>query len=726
VAALAGIALGGATGGDMFSEHAARADDRRSVSPSAGTDWPFYNGDPRGTHYSPLDQINLSNVKTLKVAWTYDSGDAFGQGLSQSDMEGNPLIVGGRLYFVSPKGRLICLDAAKGNELWAYDSAEGQAVRTKQRLRGVSYWSDGAQERILFTFRRYLLSVDAKTGMLDPNFGQGGKIDMREGLGRDPASISVSNVTPGLVYKDLLVIGSTGDAPGYVRAYDVRTGKIRWVFHTIPQPGEPGYQTWPKDAWKTAMGANVWAGMTLDPDRGLVFLPVASAGMGDKDFYGADRLGDDLFGTSTVALDASTGRLVWAFQLTKHDLWDRDPPAQPTLVTVRRDGKSTPAVAQITKSGLVFLLDRLTGKPLFPVEQRETPGSDVPGEVAAKTQVFPIKPEAFARQRLTADLLTKRTPEAHKAVVETFSKLGSRGPYDPPSLQGTIIFPGLDGGGEYGGAAYDPQTGLLYVNANEMAWILRLKRRPPPTEGNSGAALYLNNCTGCHGEDRRGSPPEFPSLIDVGSRLTDMDILNMIMGGGGRMPPFSQLGLSQIRSLVRYLRTGIDEGNPIVAGATPTALTTKHGDDYVFEGYTKFLDPDGYPAVSPPWGTLNAINVNTGAYAWKIPFGEYPELAERGITGTGSENYGGAVVTAGGLLFIGATVYDNKFHAYDKRTGKLLWEATLPAAGLATPATYVADGRQFVVIGAGGGKNLKGRSGGQIVAYALPASSGRK
>jgi quinoprotein glucose dehydrogenase len=689
---------------------------------AAGADWPNYNGGAAGTHYSRLHQINTANVSRLKVAWTFESGDAFGQGTVQSDMEGNPLIVGGVLYFVSPKGRLIALDGASGAQLWAYDPTAGQVVRSKQRLRGLSYWSDGRDARLLFTFRQSLLAVDARSGRLISSFGQGGRVDLRAGLGRDPATISVSSVTPGAVFRDLIIMGDTGNAPGDVRAYDVRSGRIRWTFHTIPHPGEPGYGTWPADAWKTLMGANVWAGITIDPDRGLAFLPVASAGMADRDYYGADRKGDDLYGTSLVALDAASGKRVWSFQMVRHDLWDRDPPAPPTLIKVRRGGRSIPAVAQITKSGLVFILDRTTGKPLFPVEERAVPQTDVPGESTAPTQPFPVAPAPFTRQKLTADMLTQRTPEAHKAAVERFGALRSRGPFDPPSLQGTIIFPGTDGGGEWGGAAYDPQTGLLYVNANEMAGILRLKPRPPAAPGSSGRALYLNRCAACHGEDRAGSPPEVPDLRHVGDRLTELDMMYMIGFGGGRMPGFGMsLGAQGVQSVVRYLRTGVDDAASASAGVPAAPLPpASPGDAYVFERYAKFLDPDGYPAITPPWGTLSAIDVNTGAYAWKIPFGEYPELAALGLKDTGSENYGGAVVTAGGLLFIGATVYDNKFRAYDKRSGKLLWEAPLPAAGCATPATYMAGGRQYVVIGAGGGKNLKGRNGGQVIAFALP------
>jgi quinoprotein glucose dehydrogenase len=678
------------------------------------TDWSYYNGDPGGTHYSRLDQINTHNVGRLRLAWMYDSRDEIGNGPAQSDFEDNPLVIDGRMLIVTPKGRLICLDAATGNQLWVFDPADGHPVRIKQRLRGVSYWSDKSGARVLFTFREQLIAVDARTGHLIPSFGKGGRVDLRQGLGRDPNSISVANVTPGVVYKDLLILGSTGATPGHLRAFDVRSGRIRWTFHTIPYPGEFGYDTWPKDAWKTAFGANDWAGLTLDSERGIVFAPLGSGGMLAKDFYGADRKGDNLFGTSLVALNAATGKRLWHFQFVKHDLWDRDPPTQPTLVNVRRDGKIIPAIAQPTKAGLLYVFNRVTGESLFPLEERAVPLSDVPGEVSAPTQTFPLAPEPFARQHLTADLLSTRTPDAAHEARELLAARRSRGPFDPPSLQGTVIFPGLDGGAEYGGAAYDPDTGLLYINANEMAWTLKLRPAPPATADTSGRAIYLNHCAACHGAEMQGSPPEFPPLVGVGARLPYMEILYQVMMGGGRMPGFGQLGQEAVASVVDYIQTGRDT----LTRSTGTAKPAERA-KFVFDGYNRLLDKEGYPAIAPPWGTLNAIDVSTGQYAWKIPFGEYPELAAQGLNNTGSENYGGAVVTAGGLLFIGATVYDNKMHAYDKLTGKLLWEVELPNAGLATPATYMVNGRQFVAIAAGGGKNPKGKPAGKVVAFAL-------
>lgn len=676
-----------------------------ATSGTSSSDWPVYNGNANGTHYSTLDQITTGNVAGLKVAWRFDSGDAF----DGSEMEGNPLIVHGRLYFISPKGRLFCLDAATGKQAWVFDPAHGDVVNTKQRLRGVSYWSDGKNERILFTFKGHLIAVDAKSGKMFKSFGDNGSVDLRQGLDRDPESISVGVVSPGIVYKDLVILGSTGNTPGHVRAYDVKTGKQRWIFHTIPHPGEFGYDTWPKDAWKTAMGANAWSGVTLDPERGIVYLPLGSAGMGDKDFYGADRPGDNLFGTSIVAVEAATGRRLWHFQLVRHDLWDRDPPTPPTLVTVRRFGQDIPALAQITKSGVVFVLNRVTGEPLYPL--KEVPGiaTGMPGETTAPTQHLPAAPEPFARPHFNEDMITNRTPAAHAAVAAQYAKVSNRGPFDPPSLQGTILFPGMDGGGEYGGAAWDPDTGVLYINANEMAWTMKLKPRPKAT-GTDGAAVYANACASCHGDDRKGSPPEFPSLFGVAKRLTPAQMTKQIHDGGGRMPAFgAALNDAEISSVVAYIS---DDG----AKQAPAYPSTAN-DDYVFDGYHRFLDPDGYPAVTPPWGTLNALNLNTGQYEWRIPLGSYPELND---PTTGSENYGGSVVTRGGLLFIAASIFDNQFRAFDKKTGKLLWQTTLPASGIATPATYAVSGKQYVVIQAGGGKNPKVKPSGEIIAYALP------
>lgn len=676
--------------------------------------WVVVGGGPEGMRYSALDQIHRGNVHKLEQAWRFDSGDEY----EGSEIQCNPIIVDGVLYAATPRMRIIALDAATGKLLWDFDARRGEPVKGKQRNRGLVFWTDGAERRLFFGLGPWLYSLDARTGQPVKDFGTSGRIDLRLGLGRNPERLTVQANSPGVIYKDLLILGmltseDLPSAPGHIRAFDVRTGALRWAFRTIPQPGDFGYETWPKDAWTYTGGANSWPGLALDERRGLVFAPTGSAAF---DFYGSNRIGDNLFANCLLALNAATGERVWHFQFVRHDVWDRDLPSPPTLVQVRREGKLIDAVAQITKSGHVWVFDRETGKSLFPFEEIEVPASDVDGEVLATKQVLPLKPAPFARQQVTEEILTKRTPEANKAALERFRKVRSGGQFIPPSREGSIVFPGFDGGGEWGGPTWDPETGILYVNSNEMAWILRLVPRPVSRGRDTASSLYTRHCSGCHRPDRKGTPPEFPSLVEIGVTRSRDQVTDVVRKGAGRMPGFGQIGDAAVNAIVRFIMTGEDLP---VGGAehapAPSFTPLKYGMD----GYNKFLDPDGYPAISPPWGTLNAINLHTGDYVWKIPFGEIPELAEKGVRQTGSENYGGSVVTAGGLLFIGATNFDRLFRAYDKRNGKLLWQTTLPAAGNATPAVYSVKGRQFVVIAAGGGKSGQ-PSGGSYIAFALP------
>jgi quinoprotein glucose dehydrogenase len=597
--------------------------------------------------------------------------------------------------------------------LWKFDPA----VHGWQPARGLAYWSDGKEKRILAGVMNSVYALDAATGKPIPSFGDNGRIDLRKDLGRNPETQSIALTSPGVVYKDLLIIGGRDPEtlpapPGDIRAYSIRTGKLAWSFHTIPHPGEFGYDTWPKDAWKYIGSANNWTGMTVDASHGIVYVPTGSAAF---DFYGGNRLGDDLFANSLIALNADTGKRIWHFQAVRHDIWDRDFPSPPVLTTVQREGKKIDAVAQPTKQGFVYLFDRATGKPLFPIEYQKYPASDVPGEVAAIKQPLPTKPAPYARQRLTEDLLTNRTPEAHHWAVEQFHKLRSDGQFVPLTVgQDTVIFPGFDGGAEWGGSAADPTTGILYLNSNEMAWIASLAENT----GNeaSGRGIYQSQCSVCHRDDKSGSPPQFPSLIGIADRMGPKDIAVTVTSGKGRMPGFTSLTPDQLDAVVDYIMSG-ESKELQSSGEAPPEMK------YRFTGYRRFLDPQGYPAVAPPWGTLNAINLNTGEYAWKIPLGEYPELTAQGLKSTGSENYGGPIVTAGGLLFIAATNFDRKFRAFDKSTGELLWETTLPFSGNATPATYEIDGRQYVVIAAGSGKDPKQGSGGIYVAFALPRPS---
>ena len=672
-------------------------------------DWPDYGGNQARTRYSPLTEITPANVSSLKVAWTYDTGDAF----KGSEMQCQPVVARGVLYATSPTLRVFALDAATGAVKWSFNPLEGETPPSRTRIRGLMYRERGDQRRIYFGARHWFYALDADTGKPVATFGRQGRIDLRDGFkDRDPRTISIGVNTPGVFYGDLLILGSVvpeglPSAPGDIRAFDVNTGVEKWAFHTIPHPGEFGYDTWPRDAWKYSGGANAWSGVSLDEQRGLVY---AATGSTSYDFYGANRHGDNLFANSIICLRAATGERVWHFQALKHDLWDRDFPASPTLVTITRDGKPRDVVAQIGKNGRTYVLDRETGEPIFPMETVTPPASDIPGEQAAPTQVLPALPPPFTRQQFTEDLITKRTPAAEQAVREEWLKLRKRGEYDPPSAQGTILFPGMDGGGEWGGVAFDPNSGLMYVNANEMAWRVKLaERKMPDGKPTNGKALYLQYCAACHRADLKGNPPEFPSLVGIGARRNVDEISAKVREGGGRMPAYGEMHSAIRRAIVRYV---LDGTSMTVRSDKPSPFDLR----YSLDGDARFNDPDGFPAITPPWGTLTAIDLGKGAIAWQVPLGEMPGS---GLTNTGSENYGGPVVTASGLVFIGATVYDNKFHAFDARTGRLLWETTLPAAGNATPAVYEVEGKEYVVIGAGGGK-WGAPSGGTYVAFALP------
>jgi len=676
----------------------------QSTEPKSTRDWAVYGGDPEKTHYSPLTQINKSNIKRLEVAWSYDTGETGG-------LQTSPIEVAGTLYGVSPSQKIFALVAATGKLKWKFDSG----IVGTQPSRGLTYWSspDNKDRRIILGVMNFVYELNADTGQPIPTFGNSGRVDLREGLGRDVATGSIALTSPAVVYKDLFIVGGRQSEtlpalPGDIRAYDVRTGKLRWSFHTIPHPGEMGYETWPKDAWQKSGGANNWTGMTVDQKTGILYAPTGSAAF---DFYGGDRLGDNLFADCELALNAETGERIWHFQGVRHDIWDRDFPSPPTLVTVTHDGKRVDALSQTTKQGFVYLFDRATGTPVFPLEYHKYPPSDLYGEVAAEEQPLPTKPAPYARQRLTEDMLTNRTPEAHTWVVDQFRTYRSEGQFVPLSVgKNTIIFPGFDGGAEWGGPAFDPESGILYVNSNEMAWAVELAENTG--DRLSGKGVYQSQCTICHRDDLKGSPPLFPSLVGVRDRMTQEEIRNRIQKGAGRMPGFPNLTTDEINALVKFVSEG--ENKELSSGQPAPPLMP-----YRFSGYTRFHDPEGYPAVAPPWGTLSAINLNTGEYAWKIPLGEYPELAAKGTSNTGSENYGGPIVTAGGLLFIGATNYDKKFRAFDKSTGELLWETKLPFSGNATPITYEISGRQYVVIAAGGGKDLKSPSGGVYIAFAL-------
>ncbi len=776
-----------------------RGQDRAKKS---SANWPIIGGTPGNSHYCSLKQINRSNVAKLQVAWKFETGQTGG-------LETTPLVVDGVLYALTPTLQVIALDAATGKLLWKFDSH----INGTEPLRGLTYWTDGKEKRLFAGVISFVYALDPATGKAIASFGKNGRIDLRENLERDPELQSWEITSPGAIYKDLLIVGGQNPEtlpapPGDIRAYDVRTGALRWSFHTIPHPGEFGYDTWPKGAWKFEGAANNWAGMAVDMERGIVYVPTGSA---VPDFYGKTRIGDDLFANTLLALNAETGKRIWHFQAVHHDMWDRDLPAPPILVSIPRDGKQIPAVVQTSKQGFVFVFNRETGAPLFPIENRPALPSTTPGEVASTTQPYPLLPEPLARQTITENDLTNRTPEAHDWAVKRLREIRHEGQFVPLSVgKDTLVDPSFEGGAEWGGPAIDPKTDVLYVNANNYASIgalafnsgsspgqtvylaqcsichgehrqgtaefpslIHITQRLTPeqitatihggkgrmpalpivgselkdllaylatekdspsgnaqeNEGQSaesaknaaqpaqslqnrdkaGAAVFQDNCALCHGDKLEGNPPTFPSLLGVGNRYSDKQILNIIHTGRGRMPAFTTLTDEQTQALLRFLRP------------TAPAPAAQSDGQYTMTGYRRFLDPEGYPATAPPWGTLNAIDLKTGKYLWRVPLGQYPELVAKGMPDTGSENYGGPVVTAGGLIFIAATNYDHKIRAFDKATGKLLWEAQLPFAGNATPAVYEVKGREYVVIASGGSwMNHKGGTGGVYVAFALP------
>jgi len=688
--------------------------------------WRVTGGSKENIRYSTLTDIDTTNVKDLKVAWTYHTGDA--DTVNHSQIQCNPIIVDGVMYATSPKLKLVAVDALTGKEKWVFDPTNG-ADEGNQRMRfimnnnrGVTYWESDGDKRILYTASSNLYAIDANTGKPITSFGNNGIIDLHAGLGRDVDDLFVTATSPGIIYKDLLILGTrvsegSDAAPGHIRAYDVKTGKQAWIFHTIPQPGEFGYDTWEDTAaYKHIGGANSWSGFSLDEKRGILFAPTGSASF---DFYGGMRKGANLFANSTLALDAATGKYIWHFQNIHHDIWDRDIPTPPALVTVTHGGKKIDAVAQPTKTGFIFLLDRETGKPLFPVTETPVPNvSQLEGEKVSPTQPIPSLPKPFMRQSFEEKDLNNLLPDSSfEAIRKTFLASKHGHIFEPLSPEGTVFYPGLDGGAEWGGPAFDPESGWMYVNANEIPWLIGsrdLTTEPTKEETilAAGARLYNQHCAVCHGPDRKGTG-NFPTLIDVHKKYAQAEVIALI-SSGRRMMPAINIDDSEkdaISSFILDLKTNKKFTAP------------KHTADpyrdlrYSITGYNKFQSKEGYPAIAPPWGTLNAVNLNTGEIAWRIPFGEIEEFKAKGIQ-TGSENYGGPVVTKSGVLFIAATP-DGKFRAYNKTTGKVLFETELPAPGFATPAVYEAGGRQFVVVACGGGK-LGTKSGDAYVAFALP------
>ncbi|MFC0772857.1 outer membrane protein assembly factor BamB family protein [Terrimonas alba] len=706
--------------------------------------WRTYAGNKEGNRYSSNDQVNTGNVSSLAIAWTFSSGDKDTGNHSQNQC--NPIMVDAVLYGTSPKLTLFALDAATGQLKWQFFPSSLDTSANKDPFayfkvsRGVMYWQNetATDKRILYSAGSKTFAINAVDGKPITSFGKGGFIDLTEHLDREPGTYNpfIAGTTPGVIFKNTLIMGgrvaeSADAAPGDIRAFDVMTGKLTWTFHTIPRPGEKGYETWPdKDAWKKLGGANNWAGMSLDEKRGIVYIPTGSVG---GDFYGGIRKGQNLFGNSLIALDAETGKYIWHYQVIHHDLWDRDLPANPNLITIKKDGKSIDAVAQITKHGYIFMFDRETGEPIFPIEERPVPVSALPGEDPWPTQPIPTLPEPFSRQTFTAADVSDRTPEVHAAMMKIFNTVKDGRMFVPPNKEGVWIFPGFDGGGEWGGAAVDDESGILYVNSSELPWLLKMIDMPRKNTGSNslktiGRSVYGKYCISCHGPELKGNGTSFPSLVNLEKKYTDKTLSNIIENGRNMMPAFKQVTTDEKEALAAFLLNKPDK-KPTSSGSQAKepaskkqSLTKTILDEvpYTMTGYNRFLDADGYPGIKPPWGTLNAVDLNTGKLLWKVPLGEYEELTKKGMPVTGTENYGGPLVTKGGLIFIASTK-DEKIRAFDKKTGKQLWEHQLPAAGYATPATYLLNGKQYIVIACGGGK-IGSKSGDQYVAFALPGN----
>jgi len=682
-----------------------------STENPTNTDWTAYNGGNDCNHFSALTQINPANVSQLKLAWEYASGGADSV-KNTTQIQCNPLIIKGIMYGVSAASQAFAIDAATGKEIWKTNFEEKTFNMTS---RGVTYWTDGKEARIFFAYGAFLYALNTKTGQVIFSFGTNGKINLIDGIKRPGADEYVVSNTPAVVYKNTLIVGtrvseSATALLGDIRAFDARTGRKIWTFHTIPRPNEFGYATWEKQNYQNLGGANNWMGMAIDQKRGIVYVPTGSAAF---DFYGGNRKGDNLFANCLLALDAKTGKRLWHFQTVHHDIWDRDIPAPPNLFTITQKGQKIDVVSVLSKQGFTFVFDRVTGKPIFPIEERAFPASTINGEHASPTQPIPLLPEPFTRQSFTEKDVNSFALNREE-IIEQVRKATTGQPFTPLGQNRTVFFPGTDGGAQWGGAAVD-ENAIMYIPAKENPVYSSLIEAPKSKENysfSSGKQLYQTYCQSCHGANREGNEDgTYPSLQKIQSKYSETALLQLLSKGRGMMPAFTQLKEAESKAIVQFLfgkNTEIKTTNESKLSKVP----------FLHTGYNRWYDSNGYPISTPPWGTLTAIDMNTGKRRWQIPLGEYPELTAKGIPMTGTDNYGGAAITAGGILFIAATK-DQQFRAIDRQNGKVLWQVSLPAAGYASPSVYAVNGKQYVVIACGGGK-LKTKSGDKYLVFTLP------